>query len=60
MVERGLYNYPTTCREPERLSDKMWDTIPSQEFACKVYTVVVCGSLRNSSTRKKLITEKVG
>lgn len=35
VVEKGLYNYPTTCREPERLSDKMWDTIPSQEFACK-------------------------
>ena len=31
-----LYNYPTTCKEPERLSDKMWDMVSSTEFACKV------------------------
>ena len=36
MVEKGLYNYPTTCKEPERLSDKMWDMVSSTEFACKV------------------------
>ena len=23
MVEKGLYNYPTTCKHPERLSDKI-------------------------------------
>ena len=36
VVEKGLYNYPTTCKEPERLSDKMWDMVSSTEFACKV------------------------
>ena len=36
MVDRGLYNYPTTCKEPERLSEKMWDVVRSSEFACKV------------------------
>ena len=36
VVEKGLYNYPTTCKHPERLSDKMWDVIHSMEFACKV------------------------
>ena len=36
VVEKGLYNYPTTCKHPERLSDKMWDVIQSMEFACKV------------------------
>ena len=36
VVDRGLYNYPTTCKEPERLSEKMWDVVRSSEFACKV------------------------
>ncbi len=36
MVDKGLYNYPTTCKDPERLSDKMWDVVQSSEFACKV------------------------
>ena len=40
VVERGLYNYPTTCKDPERLSDKMWDTVQSAEFACKVSTII--------------------
>jgi len=35
VVDRGLYNYPTTCKEPERLSEKMWDVVRSSEFACK-------------------------
>ena len=36
VVDKGLYNYPTTCKDPERLSDKMWDVVQSNEFACKV------------------------
>ena len=36
VVDKGLYNYPTTCKDPERLSDKMWDVVHSTEFACKV------------------------
>lgn len=35
VVEKGLYNYPTTCKDPERLSGKMWETVQSVEFACK-------------------------
>jgi len=35
VVDKGLYNYPTTCKDPERLSDKMWDVVQSSEFACK-------------------------
>lgn len=35
-MDKGLYNYPTTCKDPERLSDKMWDVVQSSEFACKV------------------------
>jgi len=35
VVDKGLYNYPTTCKDPERLSDKMWDVVHSTEFACK-------------------------
>ena len=41
VVEKGLYNYPTTCKEPERLSDKMWDIISSTEFACKVFMMMM-------------------
>ena len=41
VVEKGLYNYPTTCKEPERLSDKMWDMVSSTEFACKVCTIMI-------------------
>ena len=41
VVSSSLYNYPTTCREPERLSGKMWDDIPIKEFACKVGLMVL-------------------
>ena len=41
VVEKGLYNYPTTCKEPERLSDKMWDIVSSTEFACKVFMMMM-------------------
>ena len=42
VVDKGLYNYPTTCKDPERLSDKMWDVVQSSEFACKVTTRLDC------------------
>jgi len=45
VVEKGLYNYPTTCKEPERLSDKMWDMVSSTEFACKPEIEVSKGTI---------------
>ena len=49
VVDKGLYNYPTTCKDPERLSDKMWDVVQSSEFACKV----IMSRLRNRKREKK-------
>ena len=35
VVFRGLYTYPTSCAEPERLADKLWQDVDPKDFACK-------------------------
>ena len=35
VVYRGLYTYPTSCAEPERLADKLWQDVDPKDFACK-------------------------
>lgn len=35
VVFRGLYTYPTSCAEPERLADKLWQDVNPKDFACK-------------------------
>ena len=35
VVERGLYTYPTSCGEPERLADRLWQDVVPKDFACK-------------------------
>ena len=35
VVNKKLYNRPTSCSEPSRLYEKMWDDISAAEFACK-------------------------
>lgn len=35
VVYRGLYTYPTSCQEPERLADKLWQDVDPKDFACK-------------------------
>ncbi|CAH1370733.1 hypothetical protein MTP99_012273 [Tenebrio molitor] len=29
-----LHSVPLTCSEPERLADRLWENVPSEEFAC--------------------------
>ena len=35
VVNKGLYDRPTSCNDPGRLNGKTWDTILPIEFACK-------------------------
>ena len=35
VVEAGLYTYPTSCVEPERLAEKLWSEVEQRDFACK-------------------------
>ena len=35
VVEKGLYTYPTSCGEPERLADRLWQDVEPKDFACK-------------------------
>ena len=35
VVEKGLYTYPTSCGEPERLADRLWQDVVPKDFACK-------------------------
>lgn len=45
VVERKLYAQPTTCTEPERLRDKYWNEISSDEFACRPQLVLPSSSV---------------
>lgn len=33
-LSKGLYTRPTNCDEPRRLHGRLWNEIPSEEFAC--------------------------
>ena len=41
IVERKLYNRPTSCHEPARLFGKMWDEIQLRDFACKPFIKII-------------------
>ena len=35
VIHKKLYNRPTSCMDPARLHEKMWDDIEAKDFACK-------------------------
>lgn len=35
VISQGLYTPPTSCYEPKELRDKLWNEIPSEDFACR-------------------------
>ena len=40
VVDNKLYNRPTSCFEPARLTKKHWDAISTRDFACKPHILV--------------------
>ena len=35
VIHKKLYNRPTSCMDPARLHEKMWDDLQAKDFACK-------------------------
>ncbi|CAB3367906.1 Hypothetical predicted protein [Cloeon dipterum] len=49
VTERNLNTQPTHCLEPERLKDKLWSEIASNEFACPPRLALASSSVAAST-----------
>ena len=63
VVDNKLYNRPTSCFEPARLTKKHWDAISTRDFACKPHILVhpeyVFSSPGKNATLGCLVVSKI-